>query len=196
MDTQIKELPLIASDVVVLPGEIKKIQIQNQDDVQVILQSYQKGKEIGVLFHPKNNETSNVGIEGSIHSIEQMEETDGVVIEIIARRPIKLMRRSSFSKHAPCEVIQEEVFSNRFKLFRTLKKIVCITQERSIPVEVLLNNSVYSVQNYYPLSEEEKLKLLQLPSLKQKEDYLISRLNLVMHLLQLEKNLGSRFSLN
>jgi len=46
------------------------------------------------------------------------------------------------------------------------------------------------------LNRDEKLELISFPELKQKEDFLIAKLKLVMHMLKAEQQLNGKFWMN
>ena len=86
--------------------------------------------------------------------------------------------------------------SVRYKMFRSLKKYIKAAKQKEIPVETFTNVSVYNVAILLDLTNEEKIQLIAFTTLKEKEDFLIAKLKLFMHMLKTEQQLQGKFWMN
>ena len=122
-------------------------------------------------------------------------------IEVQGIRPFRILKFSEILRPklygaASIEEYEEDMISSRYKMFRSLKKFIKSAKGKEIPVETLTNVSVYNVANLLELTNEEKLQLIMMPELKDKEDYLIAKLKLYMHVYKIETTLGKNIMLN
>ena len=122
-------------------------------------------------------------------------------IEVTAIKPFKILKYTSVLKPklygaAYIEEYEGDTTSNRYKLFRSFKKLIKASKNKEIPVETLTNVSVYKVAHLLDLTNDEKLQLISFGTIREKEDFLIAKIKLYMYTVKIEKEIGSNFRLN
>lgn len=193
-------LPMFPLNTVILPGETRVLHIFEDRYKELINDCMSNRANFGIPYI-RNGEISQYGMEVKINKIIKTFDNGEMDVEICGVQPFRILQYSKVLKPklygaASIEEYEEDMTSSRYKMFRSLKKYIKSAKSKEIPVESLTNVSVYNVANLLDLTNEEKLTLISFEELKQKEDFLINKLKLYMHLLKIEQELKSRYYLN
>lgn len=200
MIPKITTLPMFPLGLIVLPGEQKVLHVFETRYKELVVDCMQNQANFGIPFM-RNGEITQYGVEVKIVSISKSYdngEIDIVVEGIEAFKILKYMAVLSPKLYgaAHIEAFEEDMISCRYKMFRSLKKYIKSAKGKEIPVEMLTNVSVYKVAALLELTGDEKFELIAFPELKDKEDYLIAKLKLFMHIYKLETSLNGKHYLN
>ena len=187
-------------NIVLIPGETKVLHIFEDRYRELVADCVTNKANFGIPYI-KGDQLADYGIEVSISKIMQDNPDGEMDIEIKAIKPFKIIKYTSVLKPklygaAYIEGYEDDTTSNRYKLFRSFKKLIKAAKGKEIPVETLINVSVYKVAQLLDLTNDEKLQLLSFEHLKEKEDFLISKIKLYMHMVKLEKAIKNNFRLN
>jgi ATP-dependent Lon protease len=187
-------------NIVLLPGETKVLHIFEARYRELVTDCLANQANFGIPYI-KGDQLADHGIEVSIIRIMQDSPEGEMDIEIKAIKPFKILKYTSVLKPklygaAYTEDYEDDTTSNRYKLFRSFKKLIKAAKGKEIPVETLINVSVYKVAQLLDLTNEEKLQLLAFDVIKDKEDFLIAKIKLYMHMVKLEKEIKNNFRLN
>ncbi|MCD6066057.1 MAG: peptidase [Bacteroidetes bacterium] len=187
-------------NTVVLPGETKVLHIFEERYQELIVDCLKNMANFGIPYI-KNNVISEYGMEVKIKRIVKTYENGELDIEVTGVAPFKILQFKKILKPklygaASIQEYEDDMTSIRYKMFRSLKKYIKAAKQKEIPVETFTNVSVYNVAILLDLTNEEKLQLIAFPELKQKEDFLIAKLKLFMHMLKSEQQLKGKFWMN
>jgi Lon protease-like protein len=187
-------------NTVVLPGETKVLHIFEERYQELIIDCLKNLANFGIPYI-KNNVISEYGMEVKIKRIVKTYENGELDIEVTGVAPFKILKytkvlRPKLYGAASIQEYEDDMTSIRYKMFRSLKKYIKAAKQKEIPVETFTNVSVYNVAILLDLTNEEKLQLIAFPELKQKEDFLIAKLKLFMHVLKSEQQLKGKFWMN
>lgn len=193
-------LPMFPLNIVLIPGETKVLHIFEDRYRELVADCLLNQANFGIPYI-KGDQLSDHGVEVSITKVIQEHENGEMDIEIRAIRPFKIHKYTSVLKPklygaAYIEEYEGDTTSNRYKLFRSFKKLIKASKNKEIPVETLTNVSVYKVAHLLDLTNDEKLQLISFDTIKEKEDFLIAKIKLYMHMVKLEKEIKSNFRLN
>lgn len=200
MQPKIVTIPMFPLNTVVLPGETKLLHIFEDRYKELVIDCMKNGANFGIPYI-KNNDLSEYGVEVRITKIVKTYDNGEMDITVQGVVPFRILQYTKVLKPklygaASIEEYEGDMTSARYKMFRSLKKYIKSAKGKEIPVETLTNVPVYNVAVLLDLTNEEKLQLISFPELKQKEDFLIAKLKLFMHLLKTEKELSGKFWLN
>ncbi len=200
MIPKITTLPMFPLNMIVLPGEQKVLHVFESRYKELVVDCLQNQANFGIPFM-RNGEITQYGVEVKILKIAKTYdngEVDIIVEGIEAFKILKYMAVLSPKLYgaAHIEGYEEDMISCRYKMFRSLKKYIKSAKGKEIPVEMLTNVSVYKVASLLELTNDEKHELISFTELKEKEDYLIAKLKLFMHIYKLETGLNGQFYLN
>ncbi len=193
-------LPMFPLSTVVLPGETKMLHVFEDRYKELVSDCLSKAANFGIPYL-ENDSIAEYGMEVRIAKVLKTFNNGELEIMVQGVAPFKIVKfkdkpRSKSYSVASIEEYEGDMVSARYKMFRSLKKFLKLSKGKEIPVESLTNVPVYDVATKLDLSNEEKLYLISLPALKQKEDFLITKLKLYMHLIKTEKDLNGRFWMN
>ena len=193
-------LPMFPLNTVLIPGETRVLHIFEDRYREMIADCVANQANFGIPYI-KGDQLADHGIEVSITKIISETDNGEMDIEITAIKPFKIIKYTSVLKPklygaAYIEEYEEDTTSNRYKLFRSFKKLIKVTKGKEIPVETLINVSVYKVAQSLDLTNDEKLQLISFGEIKEKEDFLISKIKLYMHMIKLENEIKNNFRLN
>ena len=193
-------LPMFPLNIVLIPGETKVLHIFEERYRELVADCLANQANFGIPYI-KGDQLADHGIEVSISRIIEEHANGEMDIEIIAVKPFKILKYTNVLKPklygaAYIEEYEDDTTSNRYKLFRSFKKLIKASKNKEIPVETLTNVSVYKVAHLLDLTNDEKLHLIAFPTIREKEDFLIAKIKLYMHTVKLEKEIGSNFRLN
>ncbi|MFI5140734.1 MAG: LON peptidase substrate-binding domain-containing protein [Bacteroidia bacterium] len=193
-------LPMFPLNTVIIPGEVRTLHVFEDKYQELIADCINNKANFGIPYI-KGGQISEYGVEVSITQILKQYPDGEVDIEIKGVQPFKIIKYTKILKPklygaANIEIYEEDLVSNRYKLFRSFKKFIKQAKNKEIPVESLTNVSVYKVAHLLDLTNEEKLQLIAFDALKEKEDFLIAKIKLYSHALKLEKELRNNFRLN
>lgn len=193
-------LPMFPLNTVIIPGEVRTLHVFEDKYQELIADCITNKANFGIPYI-KGGQISEYGVEVSITKILNQYPDGEIDIEIKGIQPFKIIKYTKVLKPklygaANIEEYEEDVASNRYKLFRSFKKFIKQAKNKEIPVESLTNVSVYKVAHLLDLTNEEKLQLIAFDTLKEKEDFLIAKIKLYTHALKLEKELRNNFRLN
>ncbi len=193
-------LPMFPLNIVLIPGETRVLHIFEDRYRELVADCVTNKANFGIPYI-KGDQLADHGIEVSISKIMQDNPDGEMDIEIKAVKPFRILKYTSILKPklygaAYIEEYEDDTTSNRYKLFRSFKKLIKAAKGKEIPVETLINVSVYKVAALLDLTNDEKLQLLSFEHLKEKEDFLIAKIKLYMHMLKLEKEIKNNFRLN
>ena len=200
MEPKILTLPMFPLNTVILPGETKVLRIFEDRYKELVVDCLKNAANFGIPYI-KNNELSSYGVEVKIKRVIKTHDNGEIDIEVVGVQPFKIKQyikvlTPKLYGAANIEGYEGDMTSTRYKMFRSLKKYIKTAKQKEIPVETFTNVSVYNVAILLNLTNEEKIQLLILPELKQKEDFLIAKLKLFMQTLKAEQLLGGRFWMN
>ncbi len=193
-------LPMFPLNIVLVPGETKVLHIFEDRYRELVADCVMNQANFGIPYI-KGDQLADHGIEVSIIKIIQEHQNGEMDIEIKAIKPFKILKYTSILKPklygaAYIEEYEDDTTSNRYKLFRSFKKLIKASKNKEIPVETLTNVSVYKVAHLLDLTNDEKLQLISFATIKEKEDFLIAKIKLYMHTVKLEKEIGTNYRLN
>ena len=193
-------LPMFPLNIVLIPGETKILHIFEDRYRQMVADCVMNQANFGIPYI-KGDQLADYGIEVSISKVIQEHQNGEMDIEIKAIKPFKIIKYTSVLKPklygaAFIEEYEDDTTSNRYKLFRSFKKLIKASRNKEIPVETLTNVSVYKVAHLLDLTNDEKLQLISFCTIKEKEDFLIAKIKLYMHMVKLEKEIKTNFRLN
>lgn len=193
-------LPMFPLNTVIIPGEVRTLHVFEDKYQELVADCIANQANFGIPYI-KGGQISEYGVEVSITKILQQYPDGEIDIEIKGIQPFKIIKYTKILKPklygaANIEEYEEDVASNRYKLFRSFKKFIKQAKNQEIPVENLTNVSVYKVAHLLDLTNDEKLQLIAFDNLKEKEDFLIAKIKLYTHALKLEKELRSNFRMN
>jgi len=200
MEPNILTLPMFPLNTVILPGETKVLHIFEDRYKELVVDCLKNSANFGIPYI-ENNQLSLYGVEVAIKRIIKTHENGELDIEVTGVAPFKIIQYTKVLKPklygaASIEEYEDDMTSTRYKMFRSLKKYIKLAKQKEIPVETFTNVSVYNVAVLLNLTSEEKLELISFPELKQKEDFLIAKLKLFMHMLKAEQQLNGKFWMN
>jgi Lon protease-like protein len=187
-------------NTVIIPGEARKLYVFEERYQELVADCITNQANFGIPYI-KGGQISEYGVEVSITKILQHHPDGEMDIEIKGIKPFKILKYTKVLTPklygaANIEEYEEEIISNRYKLFRSFKKFIKQAKNQEIPVENLTNVSVYKVAHLLDLTNEERLQLIAFEHLKEKEDFLISKIKLYTYALKLEKELRNNFRMN
>lgn len=193
-------LPMFPLNTVMIPGETRVLHIFEERYRELVADCVANKANFGIPYI-KGDQLADHGIEVTITKIIQ-ESPDGEMdIEVTAIKPFKIIKYTSVLKPklygaAYIEEYEGDTTSNRYKLFRSFKKLIKAAKGKEIPVETIINVSVYKVAQLLDLTNDEKLQLLAFDNIKDKENFLIAKIKLYMHMVKLENEIKNNFRLN
>ncbi len=187
-------------NTVIIPGEVRTLHVFEDKYQELVADCIANQANFGIPYI-KGGQISEYGVEVSITKILQQYPDGEIDIEIKGIQPFKIIKYTKILKPklygaANIEEYEEDVASNRYKLFRSFKQFIKQAKNQEIPLENLTNVSVYKVAHLLDLTNDEKLQLIAFDNLKEKEDFLIAKIKLYTHALKLEKELRSNFRMN
>lgn len=193
-------LPMFPLNIVMVPGETRVLHIFEERYRELVADCVMNQAHFGIPYI-KGDQLADYGVEVSISKIIQEHQNGEMDIEIKAIQPFKILKYTSVLKPkmygaAYIEEYEDDTTSNRYKLFRSFKKLIKASKNKEIPVETLTNVSVYKVAHLLDLTNDEKLQLISFGTIKEKEDFLIAKIKLYMHMVKLEKEINGNFRLN
>lgn len=200
MEPKILTLPMFPLNTIVLPGETTVLHIFEDRYKELIVDCMRNMANFGIPY-VKNDLISEYGMEVRIKRILKTHENGELDIEVVGVEPFKILQYIDVLKPklygaANIEEYEEDMTSTRYKMFRSLKKYIKSAKQKEIPVETFTNVSVYNVAILLDLTNEEKIQLIAFSTLKEKEDFLIAKLKLFMHMLKTEQQLQGKFWMN
>lgn len=200
MEPKILTLPMFPLSTVILPGETKVLHIFEDRYKELVVDCMRNMANFGIPYI-KNNVISDYGMEVKIKRILKTHDNGELEVEVMGVEPFKIIQFIEVLKPklygaASIEEYEEDMTSIRYKMFRSLKKYIKAAKQKEIPVETFTNVSVYNVAILLDLTNEEKIQLISFETLKQKEDFLIAKLKLFMHMLKTEQQLQGKFWMN
>lgn len=200
MQPKILTLPMYPLNTVILPGETKVLRIFEDRYQELVVDCLKNMANFGIPYI-NNNNLSDYGMEVKIKRVLKTHENGELDIEVIGVAPFKILQYTKVLKPklygaASIQESEDDMTSIRYKMFRSLKKYIKAAKQKEIPVETFTNVSVYNVANLLDLTNEEKFQLITFTELKQKEDFLIAKLKLFMHMLKSEQQLQGKFWMN
>lgn len=193
-------LPMFPLNIVLVPGETRVLHIFEERYRELVADCVTNQANFGIPYI-KGDQLADYGIEVSISKIIQEHQNGEMEIEVLAIKPFKILKYTSILKPklygaAYIEEYEDDTTSSRYKLFRSFKKLIKASKNKEIPVETLTNVSVYKVAQLLDLTNDEKLQLISFGTIKEKEDFLIAKIKLYMHMVKVEKELGSNYRFN
>lgn len=193
-------LPMFPLNIVLIPGETKVLHIFEERYRELVNDCLANQANFGIPYI-KGDQLADHGIEVSISRVIAQQANGEMDIEVTAVKPFKILKYTNVLKPklygaAYIEEYEDDTTSNRYKLFRSFKKLIKASKNKEIPVETLTNVSVYKVAHLLDLTNDEKLQLIAFPTIREKEDFLIAKIKLYMHTVKLEKEIGGNFRLN
>ncbi|MDP2386736.1 MAG: LON peptidase substrate-binding domain-containing protein [Bacteroidota bacterium] len=200
MEPKILTLPMFPLNTIVLPGETTVLHIFEDRYKELIVDCMRNMANFGIPY-VKNDMISEYGMEVRIKRILKTYENGELDIEVVGVEPFKILQYTEVLKPklygaASIEEYEDDMTSVRYKMFRSLKKYIKSAKQKEIPVETFTNVSVYNVAILLDLTNEEKIQLIAFQTLKEKEDFLIAKLKLFMHMLKTEQQLQGKFWMN
>ncbi len=193
-------LPMFPLNIILIPGETQVLHIFEERYQELVSDCIVNQANFGIPYI-KGDQLADYGIEVCIVKVLEQHANGEMDIEIQAVKPFKIIKYTNVLKPklygaAYIEEYEDDTTSNRYKLFRSFKKLIKASKNKEIPVETLTNVSVYKVAHLLDLTNDEKLQLIAFATIKEKEDFLIAKIKLYMHMLKLEKEIKNNFRLN
>lgn len=193
-------LPMFPLNMVLIPGETRVLHIFEERYRELVADCIANQANFGIPYI-KGDQLADYGVEVAITRIVAEHPNGEMEIEVTAIKPFKILKYTSVLKPklygaAYIEEYEGDTTSNRYKLFRSFKKLIKASKNKEIPVETLTNVSVYKVAHLLDLTNDERLQLISFATIREKEDFLIAKIKLYMYMLKLEKELGADFRFN
>lgn len=200
MESKIVTLPMFPLNTIILPGETKVLRIFEERYKEMISDCIDNSANFGIPYQ-QNNNIAEYGMEVKITKVTKTFDNGEMEIIVQGVMPFRILKYTdvlSPKLYGAASIVEfnDEMVSCRYKMFRSLKKYIKSAKGKEIPVETLTNVPVYNVAVLLDLTNEEKLQLISLNELKQKEDFLISKLKLFMYVYKAEKELEGKFWMN
>jgi Lon protease-like protein len=208
MQPKLITLPMFPMNMIILPGETKLLHVFETRYKELLKDCLENGAHFGVTYikNTKNISSgkpkiSEYGVTVKITRVLKTSaegETDIMVQGLDPFRilnyttvlPPKLYGAANIEPiHAPHITEKQDLFDALTKYFKQLKN-------RELQNDLDFGVSVYQVASLLELTNEEKLQLIAFNSLQKKEDFLLNKIRLFIHLLSAEKKLNGEFWLN
>ncbi len=200
MNQKIVTLPMFPLNTIILPGETKMLRIIEERYKELVSDCLHNSANFGIPYKI-NKDIAEYGMEVKITKAVKTFDNGEMEITVQGVMPFRILKYTEVLSPklygaASIEEFNDDMVSSRYKMFRSLKKYIKSAKGKEIPVETLTNVPVYNVAVLLDLTNEEKLQLISLNELKQKEDFLIAKLKLFMHVFKTEKALEGKFWMN
>ena len=171
-------LPMFPLNTVIIPGEVRTLHVFENRYQELVEDCVSNQANFGIPYI-KGGQIAEYGVEVTITKILQQYPDGEMDIEIKGVKPFKILKYTKVLKPklygaANIEEYEEDIISNRYKLFRSFKKFIKQAKNQEIPVENLTNVSVYKVAHLLDLTNDEKLQLIAFEFLKEKEDFFLN----------------------
>jgi Lon protease-like protein len=200
MQQKLITVPMFPLNMVILPGESKLLHVYETRFKELLKDCLENGAHFGIACM-KNAKISDYGVTVKITRVLKTTpegETDIMVQGLEAFRILKYFPVLSPKLYgaANIEQIVGPSITENNNLFEALTRYFKFLKNRELQNDLDFGVSVYQIASLLELTNEEKLQLIALDSLSKKEDFLINKIRLFIHLLSSEKKLNGEFWLN
>jgi Lon protease-like protein len=193
-------IPMFPLGMLLLPGETKMLHIFEDKYKQLVSDCLANQAHFGIPYS-SNKRFGDFGIEVKINSVVKSYETGEFDILVEGVRIFKLLEYSTVLSPklygAGVVALLEEIKeAPSIKLQEMIKDYLWLTQQTTIPIDAYDHATVYHIARLLDLSYAEKYELIKLPTVIEKENYVIQKVKLFSFILNAENNLKSKFVLN
>ena len=193
-------IPMFPLGMLLLPGETKMLHIFEDKYKQLVSDCLANQAHFGIPYS-SNKRFGDFGIEVKINSVVKSYETGEFDILVEGVRIFKLLEYSTVLSPklygAGVVALLEEIKeAPSIKLQEMIKDYLWLTQQTTIPIDAYDHSTVYHIARLLDLSYAEKYELIKLPTVIEKENYVIQKVKLFSFILNAENNLKSKFVLN
>jgi ATP-dependent Lon protease len=209
MQHKLITLPLFPLNFVILPGESKMLHIYETRYKELLKDCLDNGAHFAVAYQ-KNNRSSGssskaqiaeYGVTVKITRVLKTSVEGETDIMVQGLDPFKIQNFISVLPPklygaASIEPLQDPHITENTELFDSLTKYFVQLKNRDLQNDLDFGVSVYQVASLLELTNEEKIQLIALDTLRKKEDFLVNKIRLFVHLLTSEKKLNGEFWLN
>ena len=200
MEPKFLTLPVFPLQLVVLPGETLVLHVFEDRYKELVNDCLTNHANFGIPFVQKSR-LSDFGTEVSILKILRTYTNGEMDIEVKGISCFKIIHFTRVLKPklygaASIELLEDHSLFLCNDLLKRLKDYFQETKSENISLSKLAKISLLNLAIILNLSPEEKIELIKIPSLKEKEVFLLTKMKFLAKLLVLEKSLGNKFSLN
>jgi ATP-dependent Lon protease len=187
-------------NMVILPGESKLLHVFETRYTELLKDCLENGAHFGITYI-KNGKVADYGVTVKITRV--LKTTPGGETDIMVQGLEAFKINRFFPVLSPklygaanIEQIQAPNITENQELFNALTKYFKFLKNRELHNDLDFGVSVYQIASLLELTNEEKLQLIAIDSLPKKEEFLINKIRLFIHLLSSEKKLNGEFWLN
>ena len=200
MEPKFLTLPVFPLQLVVLPGEALVLYVFEDRYKELVNDCLTNNANFGIPFVQKS-QLCDFGTEVLISKILRSYPNGEMDIEVKGISCFKIIHFTRVLKPklygaASIEQLQDPPLSDCNTLLKFLKDYFHEAKSENIPVSKLAKFSFLNLALILNFSPEEKIELIKIQSIEEKELYVLAKINFLSKLLRLEKNLGNKFSLN
>lgn len=208
MQPKLITLPMFPMNMIILPGETKLLHVFETRYKELLKDCLENGAHFGVAYiknnknsDPKKHRVSEHGVTVKITRVLKTSAEGETDIMVQGLDPFKILNYTSVLPPklygaASIEPIHAPHITENQELFDSLAKYIKQLKNRDLQNDLDFGVSVYQVASLLELTSEEKIQLISLETLKKKEDFLLNKIRLFIHLLSAEKKLNGEFWLN
>lgn len=193
-------IPMFPLGMLLLPGETKMLHIFEERYKQLVSDCLANQAHFGIPYS-SNKLFGDFGIEVKINSVVKRYENGEFDILVEGVRIFKLVEYSAVLSPklygAGVVTLLEEIKeSPSVKLQELIKEYLWLSQQNTVPIDAYDHATVYHIARLLDLSYAEKYELIKLPTVFEKENYVIQKIKLFSFILNAENELKSKFVLN
>lgn len=209
MQQKLITLPMFPMNLVILPGESKLLHVYETRYKELLKDCLENGAHFGVVYLRSGRtadsfskgRVAEYGVTVKITRVLKTSAEGETDIMVQGLEPFRIQNYISVLSpklygaasieqiHSPHITENQELFDALTRYFKQLKN-------RDLHNDLDFGVSVYQIASLLELTNEEKIQLISFDSLKKKEDFLINKIRLFVHLLSSEKKLNGEFWLN
>lgn len=207
MQPKLITLPMFPLNMVILPGETKLLHVFETRYKELLKDCLENGAHFGVTYmkNTKNisgkTKMSEYGVTVKITRVLKTSAEGETDIMVQGLEPFRILNYTSVLPPklygaASIEPIHASHITENQNLFDALTKYFKQLKNRELQNDLDFGVSVYQIASLLELTNEEKLQLISFNSLIKKEEFLLNKIRLFIHLLSAEKQLNGEFWLN
>lgn len=187
-------------NMVILPGETKLLHVFETRFKELLKDCLENGAHFGITYL-KNGKIADFGTTVKITRVLKTTPDGGTDIMVQGLEAFRIQKyfpvlSPKLYGAANVEQIMAPSITENADLFDAVTKYFKYLKNREVHNNLDFGVSVYQVASLLELTNEEKLQLIGLDTLRKKEDFLINKIRLFIHLLSSEKKLNGEFWLN
>lgn len=193
-------IPIFPLNSVFLPGENKLLHIFEDRYKELLKDCVENGAHFGVVYL-KGEKIAEYGVTVKIIRVFKTSiegETD-IMVQALDTFKIHAYKPVLFPKlygAANVEKLQQSIITTDKTLFEAAKKYFRYFKNRKLQKDLDLGVSIFKIASMLDLTNEEKLQLIAIETIKKKEEFINGKILLFIHLLATENKLAGEFWLN